>query len=137
MSSIRLSLVCLLAVIYPVQLVDPSCTGQYNTNPIIRDEPTFVSSVPNGKRFVVGTGYNKINIVHVYGGSPYDMGYALGKLMSKELQELIPLYFAYLDKTIEDAIKFVPPVSVKKILFFFHELKFFLFSSLSQIGLLN
>jgi hypothetical protein len=119
MSSIRLSLVCLLAVIYPVQLVDPSCTGQYNTNPIIRDEPTFVSSVPNGKRFVVGTGYNKINIVHVYGGTPYDMGYALGKLMSKELQELIPLYFAYLDKTIEDAIKFVPPVSVKKIFFCF------------------
>jgi hypothetical protein len=113
MNSIRLSLVCLFAVIYPVQLVNPSCKGKYNTNPIVRDEPTFVSSVPNGKRFVVGSGYDKINIVHVYGGTPYDMGYALGSLMKKELNEIIPEYFAYLDKTIEDALKKVPPVNIK------------------------
>jgi len=133
MISIRLSLLCLFAVIYPVQLVDPSCQGKYNTNPIIRDEPTFVNSIPNGKRYVVGSGYNKINIVHVY-GTPYEMGYALGKLMSKELQELVPLYFDYLDKTIEDALKIVPKVSVKKIFFVFI---FTFFSSLSQNGLLN
>ncbi|CAF2999086.1 unnamed protein product [Rotaria socialis] len=115
MSSIHLSLFCLFAVIYPVHLLDPSCTGNYNTNPIIRDEPTFVSSVPNGKRFVVGTDYTKINIVHVYGGTPYDMGYALGSLMSKELNILIPEYFAYLDKTIEDELKKLPPFVAKWI----------------------
>jgi len=115
MNSRSLILLCLIAIIYPVQLVDPSCKGKYNTNPIVRDEPTFVSSVPNGKRFVVGQGYDKINIVHVYGGTPYDMGFALGSLMSKELQELIPEYFAYLDKIIEDILKKVPPFIAKLI----------------------
>ena len=103
---------CLLSLVCPVQLVDPSCKGTYNTHDILRDEPTFVSSVTNGKRFVVGQGYDKINIVHVYGGTPYDMGFALGTLMRKELNELIPEYFAYLDKTIEDALKVVPAVSM-------------------------
>lgn len=114
MNSVCLSLLCLFAVIQTVQLVNPNCGGEYNTKPIVRDEPTFVSSVPNGKRFVVGSGYDKINIVHVYGGTPYDMGYALGKLMSDELQKLVPEYFAYLDKTIEDTLKILPPVSRKR-----------------------
>ncbi|CAF0725169.1 unnamed protein product [Rotaria sordida] len=104
MSSVRLSLLCLFVVIYPIQSSNPNCKSNYNTNPIVRHEPTFVSSVPNEKRFVVESGYNKINIVHVYGGTPYDPGYALGSLMSKELNELIPKYFAYLDKTIEDEL---------------------------------
>lgn len=81
-----------------------------NTHDIVRDDPTFVTSVPNGKRFVVGQGYDKINIVHVY-GNPYDMGVALGQLMKTELNALIPEYFAYLDKTIEDTLKILPPVS--------------------------
>jgi hypothetical protein len=111
MSRLNFSCIYLVALVSGVLLVDPSCKGQYNTNDIVRDEPTFVSSVPNGKRFVVGQGYDKINIVHVYGGTPYDMGYALGSLMSKEVQGLVPEYFAYLDKTIEDALKVLPPVS--------------------------
>jgi hypothetical protein len=89
MNSILLLLLCLFAVIYPVQLVNPSCTGKYNTNPIVRDEPTFVSSCPNGKRYVVGSGFNKINIVHVW-GKPYDMGLAFGTLMKDDLQKILP-----------------------------------------------
>jgi hypothetical protein len=111
MKNIRFSLFCLFALISPVQLGNPHCSGNYNTNPIVRDEPTFINSVPNGKRFVVGSGYDKINIVHVYGGTPYDMGFAFGSLMKKELNELLPEYFAYLDKTIEDALKIVPAVN--------------------------
>ena len=114
MSNLRFSLLCLVAIISPALLTDPSCKGAYNTHAIVRDEPTFVSSVPNGKRFVVGQGYDKINIVHVYGDTPYDMGFALGSLMSKELQALVPEYFAYLDKTIEDALKILPPVRRQK-----------------------
>ncbi len=109
--------VCILAVISRVQSVDPSCKGEYNTHDILRDEPRFVSSVPNGKRFVIGSGYDKINIVHVYGGTPYDMGYALGKLMSEDLQRLVPEYFAYLDNKVEDMIKKLPPVSTNIFLY--------------------
>ena len=114
MNSISLSLLCLFVVICPVHLRNPICSGTYNTNPILREEPTFVSSVPNGKRFVVGSDYDKIHVIHVYGGTPYDMGYALGSLMSKELKEVLPEYMAYLDKTIEDALKKVPPVCIKE-----------------------
>jgi hypothetical protein len=119
MGNVRVLLLCLFAIIYPVQLFDPSCTGKYNTNPIVQDEPTFISSVPNGKRYSVGSGYDKINILHVYGNTPYDMGYALGKMMSKELKELFPIYFDYLEKQVEEILKIVPPVRTKKILFFF------------------
>ena len=106
-------LVVILLVVNTLVSVDPSCKGIYNTHEINRNEPTFVSSVSNGKRFIVGQGYDKINIVHVY-GTPYEMGLALGKLMSKELQQLIPEYFAYLDKTIEDALKVLPKVRNRK-----------------------
>ncbi|CAF3927397.1 unnamed protein product [Adineta steineri] len=108
-------LFCILAIISQVQSVDPSCKGVINTHEILREEPEFVSSVPNGKRFVVGSGYDKINIVHVYGGTPYDMGLALGKLMSEDLQHLVPEYFAYLDNKIEDLIKTLPPLVAKWI----------------------
>jgi hypothetical protein len=101
----------LMAVVSRVQLVDPSCKGRYNTHEIVRDEPKFVSSVHNGKRFVVGQGYDKINIAHVYGDTPYDMGLALGQLMGEDLQRLVPEYFAYLEKHVEEILKKLPPVS--------------------------
>ncbi|CAF4979726.1 unnamed protein product, partial [Rotaria socialis] len=99
--------------ISPVTLVDPSCKGKLNTNEILREEPRLVSSILNGKRFVVGHNFDTINIVHVYGGTPYDMGYAFGKLMSEDLQQLVPEYFAYLENKIEDLIKQVPPLIAK------------------------
>jgi hypothetical protein len=114
MSSTHILWVCLLLIIQSVQSrVNSTCRGKLNTNEILREEPRFVNSVPNGKHFLVGQGYDKINIVHVYGGTPYDMGLALGQLMSKELNELIPEYFAYLDTKIEDVLKTLPPVSMK------------------------
>ena len=93
MSRTSIFFLCLLVIIVPVHLVDPSCKGTYNTYDIVRDAPTFVTSVPNGKRFVVGKGYDKINIAHVYGNTPYDMGVAFGKLMKDELNQIIPEYF--------------------------------------------
>ncbi|CAF4652162.1 unnamed protein product, partial [Rotaria sp. Silwood2] len=96
-----------------VTSVDPSCKGKINTNEILREQPRFVNSVPNGKRFIVGQGYDKINIVHVYGGTPYDMGYAFGQLMSEDLKQLVPEYFSYLENMIEDLIKQLPPLISK------------------------
>ncbi|CAF1152987.1 unnamed protein product [Rotaria sp. Silwood1] len=109
---------CFFTVICPVTLVDPSCKGKLNTNEILREEPRFVNSVPNGKRFIVGQGYDKINIVHVYGGTPYDMGYAFGQLMSEDLKQIVPEYFTYLENMIEDLIKQLPPFIAKWIVEF-------------------
>ena len=93
--------------------VDSSCKGELNTNEILRDEPRFVNSVPNGKHYVVGDGYDKINIVHLYGNTPYEMGYAMGKLMSKDLNQLVTEYFAYLVNHAEKWVKALPPVKRK------------------------
>ncbi len=113
----HLNLICFLALIYPVYSNDQGCKGVLNTHEILRDEPRFVNSVLNGKHFVVGEDYDKINIVHVYGNTPYDMGFALGKLMSEDLKQLIPEYFAYLDTKVEDIIKILPPVKIMNILY--------------------
>ncbi|CAF1131928.1 unnamed protein product [Rotaria sordida] len=51
----------------PITLVDSNCKDKINTNEILRKESRFVNSVFNGKHFVVGQDYAKINIVHVYG----------------------------------------------------------------------
>jgi hypothetical protein len=76
----------------------------------VYDEPRLVSTVSNGKRYVVGHGYDKINIIHVYGGTPYDMGFAYGKLLSQDFKEGIPEFFDYLYKKVETIMKVVPPV---------------------------
>ncbi|CAF5025822.1 unnamed protein product [Rotaria sp. Silwood1] len=44
---------------------NPSWKGKLNTNEILHEEPRFISSLPNGKRFVVGQDYDKINIIHL------------------------------------------------------------------------
>lgn len=116
MKSICVNFIVFFASIYPVYLVNPSCTGVLNTHDILRDEPRLVNSVPNAKHFLVGQGYDKINIVHVYGNTPYDMGYAMGKLMSEDLKQLVTEYFDYLDKHVATYIKLLPPV----ISFFFN-----------------
>ncbi|CAF3977685.1 unnamed protein product [Rotaria sp. Silwood1] len=58
-------LFCFIAIIYPITLLDPSWKGKLNTNEILHEEPRFISSLPNGKRFVVGQDYDKINIIHL------------------------------------------------------------------------
>lgn len=104
---------CFLAILYPIQLIESNCTGKVNTNAIIRDEPRLIKIVPNGKHYIVGQGYNQINIVHVYGGTPYDMGFAFGKLMSEELKKEIPEFYDYLYSIAETIMKIVPEVNVK------------------------
>jgi hypothetical protein len=136
----NVGLVCFFALIYPIYSVNPSCKGTLNTHEIVRDEPRLINSVPNGKHFVVGDDYDKINIVHVYGNTPYDMGYALGKLMSEDFKKLVPEYFDYLDNHIETIIKILPPVMINIFLFLSNEISILFFccclDSLFQNGLL-
>lgn len=107
----HLSVVWVFALIYAIDSTDPSCKGVLNTHEIVRDEPRLIKSGTNAKHFVVGNGSDQINIVHIYGNTPYEMGYAMGKLMSEDLNQLVSLYFAYLDTKIADIIKIVPTVN--------------------------
>lgn len=120
MGSIAFLVLCSIAHLAIASVTNPACSGSLNTKAIVTEEPRLVNTVPNGKRFTVGEGYDQINIVHVYGGTPYDMGLAFGKLMSKELNELIPEYFKYLEAEVEQIIKILPPVNLE--IFYFSSL---------------
>lgn len=113
MNDICFWLVCLLTILYPSQSIDSSCTGKVNTNAIVREEPRLINTVPNGKHYIVGQGYDQINIVHVYGGTPYDMGFAFGKLMGEALKKEIPEFYDYLYSIAETIMKIVPKVNIK------------------------
>ncbi|CAF1366387.1 unnamed protein product [Rotaria sp. Silwood1] len=109
-------LFCFIAIIYPVTLLDPCCKGKLNTNEILHEEPRFINSIRNGKPFVVGQDYEKINIVHVYGGTPYDVGYAFSQLMSEDFKQLLVAKWiaeyglpGTLDLNYDIARKYTPP----------------------------
>lgn len=106
------NLTWLFVLILPISATNPACNGQLNLNDIVRDEPRFVNEVTNAKHFIVGKGFDQINIVHVYGNTPYEMGYAFGKLMSQDLKGIIKEYFEYLDKHVEGYFKDLPPVTI-------------------------
>ncbi|CAF5108144.1 unnamed protein product, partial [Rotaria sp. Silwood1] len=78
--------------------------------------PRFINSIRNGKPFVVGQDYEKINIVHVYGGTPYDVGYAFSQLMSEDFKQLLVAKWiaeyglpGTLDLNYDIARKYTPP----------------------------
>lgn len=48
-------------------LPQPSKNAKQNLNPIYTDAPRFVRSVVNGKLYIVGTGEDAFDIVHVWG----------------------------------------------------------------------
>lgn len=92
---------------------DPSCHGQPLYQSLITDEPAFVKSVSNGKRYFVPK--SKIHLIHLY-GTPYEMGKAYGELMKDELRDQIYTYFAYLDKFIEKFMPRIPEFFAKMII---------------------
>lgn len=108
----HLSVLVCFALICAIDSTNPSCRGVLNTHDIVRDEPRLIKSGTNAKHFVVGNGFDQINIVHLFGNTPYEMGYAMGKLMGEDLHQVVSVYFAYLDTKIADIIKIVPPVKL-------------------------
>ena len=130
-TKMQLSVFCFFTLIYASYSTNPSCKGVLNTHDINRDEPRLIKSGVNAKHFLVGSGYDQINIVHVYGNTPYEMGYAMGKLMAEELNNVVTEYFAYLETHVEQIIKILPPVDFR----FDQSARFVLFLSIVCRGL--
>jgi len=81
----------------------PSPSAKPNLNAIITNEPVFVRSVKNAKLYYVGTGDDKINLVHLW-GSPYEMGFAHGQLVKKDMIGLVDNVWKYLEQQVQQAI---------------------------------
>jgi len=102
--------VWLVAVIVLANLVHGEfCDGQPDPNakpnfmPILSNPPTFVRSVPNGALYTAGSGDDSIPLVHLY-GTPYEKGFAHGRLMKTEITTFFTQVWAYLEDQIERAI---------------------------------
>jgi hypothetical protein len=59
--------------------------------------------VKNGKLYSAGNGDDLIHIVHVW-GSPYEMGYAHGELMTSQAHSFMNDVWSYLEEQVEAAI---------------------------------
>jgi isopenicillin-N N-acyltransferase-like protein len=89
----------------------PQCGGVANTNPILTDSPSLVRSVTNGHLYTVGAPLvsPEVMVLHVY-GTPYEMGYAHGQLLAKEMNILLPSVLEWIEGQIEQAIDVLPVV---------------------------
>ncbi len=66
-----------------------------NNEPIWSSEPTLLSRHDYGKLYSIGSSANKMHLLHVY-GNMYQMGYAQGYLLRKEINEFLPELWDYI-----------------------------------------
>ena len=84
-----------------------SSTGKPNLNPIDDSPPRLISKTDNGTLYQIGSGEDQIWLIHVYGNTGYDYGYAYGTLLREQITKMIPRAWAYFEKQITDDIKFL------------------------------
>eukprot|EP01127_Copromyxa_protea_P004456 TRINITY_DN14317_c0_g1_i1.p1 TRINITY_DN14317_c0_g1~~TRINITY_DN14317_c0_g1_i1.p1 ORF type:complete len:423 (-),score=87.84 TRINITY_DN14317_c0_g1_i1:40-1308(-) len=84
-----------------------TCKGEANNNPIYKEAPTFVKQVKNGKLYTTGGEEPKVSVVHMW-GTPYEMGFAHGQLVSKEAQKLYSQVTDYMQSQVEQFLHMLP-----------------------------
>src|SRR3989338_3861446 len=77
-----------------------------DTNP-----PAFVKSVPNGKRYIAGSGNDTFHIAHLYSATDddYEMGFALGQMFPQEMADMFATIEPWLEQLLENAVPQLPP----------------------------
>ncbi|KAK3083855.1 hypothetical protein FSP39_004201 [Pinctada imbricata] len=83
--------------------VMPSPTATPNLSPIYTKDPVQIKVVKNGKLFTVGEGEDQFLIAHVW-GTPYDMGFAHGQLVSDKAVRMMDAVWKYLEDQIVQAV---------------------------------
>ena len=77
-----------------------SSLGDPNLNPVDDSAPKLVRTVENGTLYTVGTGEDQFWLVHVWGDSGYDYGYAYGTLLKEQIAALSPLAWAHFEQRV-------------------------------------
>jgi hypothetical protein len=93
-----------------IKYVDAFCandttTGEPNLNPIDESAARLISKVENGSLYQIGSGEDQIWLVHVYGDTGYDFGYAYGTLLRDQIHKMIPRAWAHFEQEIIDSLK--------------------------------
>ena len=68
--------------------------GPRNEHPIDSQPPVFVKSVPFGKKYTVGQGDDRRDLLHLW-GTPYQNGLAMGQLLGPKLDAFITEVYHY------------------------------------------
>src|SRR5437868_4655315 len=59
--------------------------GDPNLNPIDDSAAKLIRTVENGSLYTIGTGDDEMWLVHVWGDSGYDYGFAYGTLLKEQI----------------------------------------------------
>ncbi|CAF1607958.1 unnamed protein product [Rotaria sp. Silwood1] len=79
--------------------------GNPNLNSIDISQPRLINKVENGTLYQVGSGEDQIWLIHVYGNTGYDFGYAYGTLLRDQIQKVLPRAWAHFEQEIIDSLK--------------------------------
>ena len=81
-----------------------SSLGVPNLNPIDDSPAKFVRTVENGSLYTIGTGDDQLWLLHVWGDSGYDYGFAYGTLLKEQIIQLIPRAWAHFEQRVIDEL---------------------------------
>lgn len=73
-----------------------NCPGKPNPYQPLVSNATFIRSVPNGKLYMDYSVTPPMRIVHAWGGA-YEMGLAIGQMLSADLKVFLPRVMTYFD----------------------------------------
>ncbi|XP_064597836.1 protein dcd1A-like [Liolophura sinensis] len=114
---------CLILSVFIAHVSGSHCVpnpdhARPNVNPIDTQAPVFVDSTTNGKLYRVGNGEDGFDIVHVW-GSPYEMGFAHGKLQKNATLKMADAVWEYMEDQIIEAVNgtvtFIPNWFLKDV----------------------
>ena len=97
------------------QTASPPGSAKPNRHPLWALPPRPVTTVPNGARLEARLEAGDpalappITVVHV-SGSAFEMGEAHGRLMKRDLLEYLPLVIEYLNVSLADVRRHLPPL---------------------------
>lgn len=79
--------------------------GDPNLIPIDQGEPKFLNKVENGSLYQIGSGEDQMYLIHVYGNTGYDYGYAYGTLLRDQIHKVLPRAWEHFEQEIIDSLK--------------------------------
>lgn len=79
--------------------------GVPNLIPIDDSPARLVDRVENGTLYQIGSGEDQVWLIHVYGDSGYDYGFAYGTLLKDQIHKVLPRAWAHFEQEILDALK--------------------------------
>lgn len=81
-----------------------SSIGPPNLNPIDESEIKLVRTVENGSLYTIGNSEDRIWLIHVWGETGYDYGFAYGTLLKEQIAQLLPRAWAHFEQRVIDEL---------------------------------